>query len=75
MCLAWPIHPSLATRKPGPWPWDRRLPALPRIATGREALINSALKGKGVMPPKAGNPKLTDEEVIAALDHMVAAAK
>jgi len=47
----------------------------PRIATGRDALINSALKGKGVMPPKAGNPKLTDEEVIAALDHMVAAAK
>jgi cytochrome c5 len=47
----------------------------PRIATGRDALINSALKGKGVMPPKAGNPKLSDEEVIAALDHMVAAAK
>lgn len=47
----------------------------PRLATGRDALINSALKGKGVMPPKAGNPKLTDEEVVAALDHMVAAAK
>lgn len=47
----------------------------PRIAAGRDALINSALKGKGVMPPKAGNPKLSDEEVIAALDHMVAAAK
>jgi cytochrome c5 len=47
----------------------------PRIATGRDALIASAIKGKGVMPPKAGNPKLSDEEVIAALDHMVAAAK
>jgi cytochrome c5 len=47
----------------------------PRLATGRDALINSALKGKGVMPPKAGNPKLSDEEVVAALDHMVAAVK
>ena len=47
----------------------------PRIATGREALLKSALNGKGVMPPKAGNPQLTDEEVAAAMDHMVAAAK
>jgi cytochrome c5 len=47
----------------------------PRIATGRDALLNSALNGKGVMPARAGNPKLTDEEVAAAMDHMVAAAK
>jgi cytochrome c5 len=47
----------------------------PRVATGRDALLNSALKGKGVMPPKAGNPKLTDEEVAAALDHMLEAVK
>jgi cytochrome c5 len=45
------------------------------VATGRDALLNSALKGKGVMPPKAGNPKLTDEEVAAALDHMLEAVK
>jgi cytochrome c5 len=47
----------------------------PRLATGRDALLHSALNGKGVMPPKAGNPKLTDEEVAAALDHMLAAVK
>jgi cytochrome c5 len=47
----------------------------PRIATGRDALLASAIKGKGAMPPKAGNPKLSDEEIGAALDHMLAAVK
>ena len=47
----------------------------PRLATGRDALLASALKGKGAMPPKAGNPKLSDDEVAAALDHMLAAVK
>jgi cytochrome c5 len=47
----------------------------PRIAQGRDALLKSALNGKGVMPPRAGNPKLTDEEVAAGLDHMLAAVK
>jgi len=47
----------------------------PRVAIGRDALLKSALNGKGVMPPKAGNPKLSDEEVAAALDHMLAAVK
>ena len=47
----------------------------PRLATGRDALLTSVLKGKGVMPPKGGNPKLTDDEVAAALDHIMAAAK
>ena len=47
----------------------------PRLATGRDALLASAIKGKGAMPPKAGNPKLTDDEVAAALDHMLAAVK
>ena len=47
----------------------------PRIATGKDALLQSVVKGKGAMPPKAGAADLTDEEVIAALDHMVAAVK
>lgn len=47
----------------------------PRVATGREALLKSVLAGKGAMPPKAGNPKLTDEQAAAALDHMLAAVK
>lgn len=44
----------------------------PRVKTGRDALMQSALKGKGVMPAKGGNPKLSDEEVAAALDHILA---
>lgn len=47
----------------------------PRLETGRDALLASALKGKGAMPPKAGNPKLSDEEVAAALDHLLASAR
>jgi cytochrome c5 len=47
----------------------------PRVALGRDALLASAIKGKGAMPPKAGNPKLTDAELGAALDHMLAAVK
>ena len=47
----------------------------PRVKTGRDALLQSAIKGKGVMPAKGGNPKLSDDEVAAALDHMLDAVK
>ncbi|MBQ0958393.1 cytochrome c5 family protein [Ideonella sp. 4Y11] len=47
----------------------------PRLETGRDALLASALKGKGAMPPKAGNPKLSDEEVASALDHLLASVR
>jgi cytochrome c5 len=47
----------------------------PRIAQGKEALYNSALKGKGAMPPKGGNAALSDDAVKAAVDYMAAAAK
>ena len=47
----------------------------PRIKTGTAALYNSALHGKGAMPPKGGNPGLSDADVKAAVDYMVAAAK
>ncbi len=47
----------------------------PRIATGKDTLYNAALKGKGAMPPKGGNPALSDADVKAAVDYMVAAAK
>lgn len=43
----------------------------PRIATGLDALYNSAIKGKGVMPPKGGNSGLSDENVKAAVDYIV----
>ena len=47
----------------------------PRIATGADALHNSALKGKNAMPPKGGMVALPDGDVVAAVDYMVKAAK
>jgi cytochrome c oxidase subunit 2 len=46
-----------------------------RIAQGKPALYNSALHGKGAMPPKGGNATLSDDAVKAAVDYMAAAAK
>ncbi|MDX1374854.1 MAG: c-type cytochrome, partial [Burkholderiales bacterium] len=47
----------------------------PRLGTGVDALMKSVIAGKGAMPPKAGNPSLTDAEIRAAVDYMVAQAK
>ena len=47
----------------------------PRIKTGMDAMYTVALKGKGVMPAKGGNPALSDADIKAAVDYMVAAAK
>jgi cytochrome c5 len=47
----------------------------PRIATGKDALLASALKGKGAMPPKGGAGDLKDDDIKAAIDYMTAAAK
>lgn len=47
----------------------------PRIAAGKAAMITSVKNGKGAMPPKAGNPKLTDEEIGAAVDYMLTSVK
>jgi cytochrome c5 len=47
----------------------------PRLAHGVNALYTSALKGKGAMPPKGGNPGLSDADVKAAVDYMAGAAK
>ena len=46
----------------------------PRIAQGVPALYNSALKGKGAMPPKGGS-SAPDADIKAAVDYMVGAAK
>ena len=49
------------------------------IAKGRDTLYASALNGvqgsAGAMPPKGGNPALSDAEVRAAVDYMVAQSK
>ncbi|EHR72958.1 cytochrome c5 [Burkholderiales bacterium JOSHI_001] len=47
----------------------------PRVATGKDALLKSVLTGKGAMPPKAGNAKLSDDDIKAAIDFMLASVK
>ena len=46
-----------------------------RLKAGKDALYNTALKGKGAMPPKGGNPSIPDADVKAAVDHILAASK
>jgi cytochrome c5 len=41
------------------------------IAEGIEHLVQVALKGEGAMPPKGGNPALSEEEVRAAVNYMI----
>ena len=47
----------------------------PRIAQGMDMLYKHAMDGftgaKGMMPPRGGNPKLTDDEMKAAVNFMV----
>jgi cytochrome c5 len=50
-----------------------------RLAQGNDVLHKHAIEGftgsTGVMPPKGGNPALTDEQVIATVDWMLANIK
>lgn len=46
-----------------------------RLAQGKDTLYASAIKGKGAMPAKGGNPSIADADVRAAVDHLVATAK
>ncbi len=43
----------------------------PRIAKGMDVLRNHAINGFNAMPAKGGNTSLSDEEVYAAIDHMI----
>jgi len=48
----------------------------PRIKTGIDSLYQSALKGKApAMPAKGGATDMADDDIKAAVDYMVAAAK
>ena len=46
-----------------------------RMATGVDALYNSALQGKGAMPAKGGNASLSDAEVKAAVDYILKSSR
>ena len=43
-----------------------------RIAQGRDTLLANALNGKGIMPPKGGQSHLSDQDVAAAVDYILA---
>ena len=46
-----------------------------RLASGNDVLYASALKGKGAMPPKGGQLQLSDDQVKAAVDYLVATVR
>jgi len=47
----------------------------PRLAQGMETLYTVAVRGKGAMPAKGGNPSLSETDVKAAVDYMVAQSR
>ncbi|MFP5408242.1 MAG: c-type cytochrome [Gammaproteobacteria bacterium] len=47
----------------------------PRLAQGMDALYTASLRGKGAMPAKGGNAALSDGDVKAAVDYMVAQSR
>ena len=47
----------------------------PRVATGKVALVDSVKNGKGVMPPNASGAKLSDPDILAAVEFMLTAVK
>ena len=51
----------------------------PRIGQGQDTLYKHAIEGfngaKGAMPPKGGNPALSDDEIKVIVDFMVAKSK
>ena len=46
-----------------------------RLAQGMETLYTVAVRGKGAMPAKGGNPSLSETDVKAAVDYMVAQSR
>lgn len=46
----------------------------PRAAAGFDALYKTVLNGKGAMPPRAGFPHLSDDELKAGIHYFLAAA-
>ena len=43
----------------------------PRVGQGLAALVSSVVNGKGAMPPKAGNPTITEADIEAAVKYML----
>jgi c(7)-type cytochrome triheme protein len=45
-----------------------------RVAKGRDELLKNIIKGVNNMPPRGGNPSMSDEDVGKALDYMLSMA-
>lgn len=43
----------------------------PRLKKGEDALVAAVIKGMGMMPPRGGNPKLTDADIRAAVQYQI----
>jgi cytochrome c5 len=46
-----------------------------RVASGRDALAASVIKGKGAMPPRGGDAQLSDSDIRNAVDFMLKAVR
>lgn len=47
----------------------------PRIEAGIDALVATVVKGKGAMPPNAGNKSLSEADIRAAVEYLVSESK
>lgn len=47
----------------------------PRLAKGQETLVKSALNGINAMPPKGGNPSLSDDDIKKTVEYMLTKVK
>ena len=47
----------------------------PRLEVGIDGMLKFAIAGKGAMPPRGGNPSLTDAELRAAIEYMASQVK
>ena len=47
----------------------------PRIAMGMDAMVASAINGKGIMPPKGACASCSDDDLKAAVEYMVSASQ
>lgn len=47
----------------------------PRVKAGPDALVAATIKGKGAMPPNAGNKSLSEADIRAAVEYIVAQSK
>lgn len=54
-----------------PKPGDKAVWA-ERLSAGIDVMYDSVINGKGGMPPRGGNPTLSDDELKAAVDWMIA---